>query len=726
MKMKNHKALQRAIELYQAGDLKQAESYCREIVKKQRDNTDALHLLGVLSYQLGNYDSAIEYLHKTLRFIPANAYVHYNLGNVYKDKKEFDKAASCYQKALQLNPGLFEAYHNLGIVFQAMNQLDEATACYQHAVRINPNLADAYYNLGTISQDRGLPDEAIAFYRKTVQLEPKLADAWFNMGNVFSDKRQFDEAATCYQKVVQLNPTFAAPYYSLGIIFEEKGQFTEAKDLYQKALQCNPNFAAAYNNLGNVMFKQDAFDEAIRYYHRSLIMDPDFVEALVNLGNILRDFGQTDEAEKCYRRALAVRPDCSYCYENLLFLMQYNPRFDAQTIFLEHLKFAKQFEEPLFSGILPHTNERTASRRLKVGYVSPDFRRHPVASFIEPIIAAHNRNQFEVFCYSDVPRQDAITVRIKTCTDHWRDISGLTDEKVLELIRNDGIDILVDLTGHTARNRLLLFARKPAPVQVNWIGYPATTGLSAMDYKIVDSYTDPPGMTEQFYTEELIRMPESFLCYLPERDSPEAGPLPALKAAHITFGSCNNFAKISPEVVELWVKILRAVPGSRLLMKAKSLSDGSTRDYVLQTLTQKGISAERIELLSWEPSTEGHLQTYNRIDIGLDTFPYAGTTTTCEAAWMGVPVITLAGNTHASRVGVSLLSNIGIPDLIAKTPDEYVAIAVNLADDTKRLQRLRGSLRAMMIHSPLTDAKRFIINLENAYRTIWEEWRGKA
>jgi protein O-GlcNAc transferase len=726
MKTNNRKMLQRAVELYQADDLKQAESVCREIVENEPDNADALHFLGVVSYQSGNYDAAMKYLSEALRHIPANAYVHYNLGNVYKDKREFDKAASCYQKALQLNPNLFEAYHNLGMVFQARNQLDEATVCYQKAVGLNPNLADAYYNLGTISQDRGLLDEAIAFYRKTVQLEPKLADAWFNMGNVFLDKRQFDEAASCFQKVMQLKPTLAGPYYNLGIIFEEKGQLTEAIDLYQKALLLDSNLVDAYNNLGNIMQKQNAFDKAIEYFHRALVLRPDFAETLMNLGNMLRDFGQPDEAEKCYRRALAIRPDWAFCYGNLLFLMLYNSRYDAQTIFLEHLKFAKQYEDPLRSAILPHMNERTADRRLKVGYISADFRKHPVASFIGPILTAHNRKRFEVFCYSDVPKHDDMTARIRGYADQWRDITGLSDEKALEIIRKEGIDILVDLAGHTAHNRLLLFARRPAPVQVSWIGYPATTGLSAMDYKIVDGHTDPPGMTEQFYTEKLIRLPDSFLCYLPESESPDVGPLPALKTGHITFGSFNNFAKVSPEVIELWTKILKAIPGSRLLMKAQSLSDRSARDYVMGLFVQRGMTAGRIELLSWESAMGGHLETYNRIDIALDTFPYNGTTTTCEAAWMGVPVITLAGYTHASRVGASLLSNTGIPDLIAATPDEYLARAVNLADSTQRLQRLRGSLRDMMMRSPLTDAKRFIIDLENAYRAMWGKWCRKA
>jgi len=298
----------------------------------------------------------------------------------------------------------------------------------------------------------------------------------------------------------------------------------------------------------------------------------------------------------------------------------------------------------------------------------------------------------------------------------------MPDEQATELVRRDGIDILVDLAGHTSGSRVLLFARKPAPVQASWIGYPATTGLSAMDYKIVDRYTDPPGMSDQFYTEKLIRLPDSFLCYLPEKDSPEVGMLPVLSSGHITFGSFNNFAKVSPEGIELWGRILKTITGSRLLMKAKSFSDRSTRSYVLDMFARKGIPAERIELVSMKRSFKEHLDTYTRIDIGLDTFPYNGTTTTCEALWMGVPIITLAGSTHASRVGMSLLTNIGLPELVASTDEEYVSSAVNLACDLTKLRSLRETLRGRVMHSPLTDTKRFILNLEHCYRTLWEHW----
>ena len=440
-----------------------------------------------------------------------------------------------------------------------------------------------------------------------------------------------------------------------------------------------------------------------------------------NLGNVLLDRGQLNEAEIYFRRALQIKPDYSIAYSNLLFNMNYNSRHNPQDIFSEHLLFAKKFAEPLSSAISPHTNEREPNRRLRIGYCSPDFRRHPVAYFIEPVLVAHNREHFEVFCYSDSLSSDEVTRRIQEHTDQWQSIVGISDEKVAELIQKDNIDILIDLAGHTAKNRILLFARKPAPIQVSWIGYLATTGLSTIDYKIVDNYTDPIGKTEQFYTETLIRLPESFLCYLPDRDSPEVGPLPALSTGHITFGSFNNFSKVTPEVFTLWARVLNELPESRLILKGKSFSDETTCQYAINMFTERGISAERITLQSWDPSPK-HLESYNLVDIGLDTFPFNGATTTCEALWMGVPVITLAGTAYHSRAGISLLSNIGLPELVAKTHDEYIGIAINLASDIEKLQLLRKSLRDRMSHSPLTDAKRFTANLEMCYRKMWENW----
>ena len=467
------------------------------------------------------------------------------------------------------------------------------------------------------------------------------------------------------------------------------------------------------------------FDEAIVNYQKALQINPEFAKAYNGLGHVFHEKGQLDEAEAYYRRAIQIDPENLHSYEGLLFQMLYTSKYDSRTVFQEHLRFAKLFAEPFSSFISPHTNGCLPDRRLRIGYVSPDFRRHSVKYFLEPVLSSHNHERFEVFCYSDVLIPDNVTERLRGYADQWRNIAGVPDQQVAELVQKDEIDILIDLAGHTGYNRMLVFARKPAPVQVSWLGYANTTGLSTIDYRIVDKHTDPTGLTDQYYTEKLIRMPQCFVCYMPDKDSPDAGDLPALKSGYITFGSLNIFAKISSEVIGLWCKILKAVPDSHLLVKTRSLTDQSTREYALRMFTQRGIGPERIRLMSYEPSYRGHLDIYNHIDIGLDPFPYNGTTTTCEALWMGVPVVTLAGNTHASRVGASLLSNVGLSDLIADTQDKYLQITLNLAGDLKKLQELRRNLREMMMRSPLTDAEGFTRYLEDCYRSIWGKWCGK-
>lgn len=407
-------------------------------------------------------------------------------------------------------------------------------------------------------------------------------------------------------------------------------------------------------------------------------------------------------------------------YRSFVFSLLYTS-YDARDIFEKHRQFAKQFEAPLLTGRITHTNEKTLNRRLKVGYVSPDFRRHSVVYFIEGILNSHNRKHFEIFCYSLISYEDEVTARIKNAAEHWENVADMDYDHVAELIRKDGIDILVDLAGHMYKH-LLLFARKPAPVQITWIGYPATTGFRSIDYKIVDGYTDPPGMTEEFYSEKLLRMPDCFLCYTPETNSPEVSALPALTSGEVTFGSFNNFAKLTPAVVALWSKILKSVPESFLILKASNSTDWNISQKVKGMFAKHGIDSGQLELVPFTPSFTEHLKTYHDIDIGLDPFPYNGVTTTCEALWMGVPVISFAGNTHVSRAGCSLLSNIGLRECIADSEDEYIEIAVKLSGDLERLKALRKSLRDMMKHSPLCDAHRFTENLEASYVRIWEIW----
>jgi predicted O-linked N-acetylglucosamine transferase (SPINDLY family) len=402
--------------------------------------------------------------------------------------------------------------------------------------------------------------------------------------------------------------------------------------------------------------------------------------------------------------------------------MNYHPGMEASAIAEEHRRWNQVHAEPLRPFILPHTNERSPSRRLRIGYVSPDFRAHSVAYFLEGLLEHHDHSQVEVFCYAEVANPDAVTARMEQLAGHWRRITGMPDAEVAELIRHDGIDILVDLAGHTANRRLLVFARKPAPVQVTWLGYPNTTGLDTIDYRLTDHFADPPGSTEHLHSEQLIRLPQSAWCYRPLENPPPVSAPPVHDTGHITFGCFNAMPKINRPLLELWSGILLAVPGSRLLLKNASLGETSMQHQLWKQLQEMGIGPERVEMVGCVPDLSGHLGMYGRVDIALDTFPYHGTTTTCEALWMGVPVVTLAGKTHVSRVGASLLSNLGHQEWIASIPEEYVKIAVELAKDLPRLTALRSTLRERMQASPLMDAAGFARDIEAAYRKIWRTW----
>jgi protein O-GlcNAc transferase len=716
------KSMQSAREHQQNGNFQQAVTICKKLLEKNPKNRETLHLLGILYYQLKNYDLAICSIKKEIQINPGDADAYTNLGLALQGTGEYDEAITSFEKALQLDSKDADKYYNLGNTLKQKGRLDEAIAHYQKALQLNPGFVYAYNNLGVILKEKEEFDKAITCFQRALQLDPLLADIHNNLGLSFQARGQFDTAISCFQKALQLNPRYSEAYNNLGVSLQSRGQNDEAIVFYRKAIQLDPNFVKAYNNLGILYYQKGLLDEAITWYQKALQLSPEFYETYNNLGCAYKDRGLIEKAEDWFRRAIKGNKEFSTAYSNLLLTMQYDVRCDARTLYLEHLKFAKQYADPFISTITPHTNDCSPTRRLRIGYISPDFRKHSVSHFIEAVLISHNREHFQVFCYANSFEHDEVTRRLKEHADDWRDIARMSDDKVTELIRKDAIDLLVDLAGHTSGNRILVLPRKPAPVQINWIGYPATTGLSAVDYKIVDNYTDPPGMTEAFYTETLLRLPETFLCYMPDKNSPEVYDLPLLIKGYITFGSFNYYSKVSPEVVDAWAKILQSVPNSHFIMKAKSLADSSTRQHLVSVFEQKGISAARIELLSWAPSTREHLDLYNRVDIGLDTFPYNGTTTTCEALWMGVPVITLAGNMHASRVGASLLSNVGVRELIARTHEEYIDIAIKLANDTARLQLLREGLRNMMKSSALCDAKRFTTNLEKCYRRIWESW----
>ena len=677
-------ALAMAVEHHRAGRSQAAEKTCRQILQVEPQHADAWHLLGLIALQVGNHLAAVDSINRALKTNPAAPEYHCNLGNVLQAQGQLDQAVVCYRQALALKPGFAEAHNNLGNALKGQDKLDEAVVCYRQALALKPGFVDANNNLGIALKDQGKLDEAVVCYRQALALKPGFAEAHNNLGNALKDQRKLEEAVACYRQAIALKPGYAAAYNNLGITLHVQGKLEEAVACYRQALALKPEYTAAYSNLGNVFKDQGALSEALSCYHRALEIEPKFVQA----------------------------------HSALVYLLYFCPEYDASKIYETHRLWNQQHALPLATHIRPHSNDRAPDRRLRVGYVSPDFRGHVVGYNLLPLFREHDHLQFEIYGYANVPCEDAITKRFQGYADAWRNVAGLNDEQLAQLIVQDRIDILVDLTLHMANNRLLVFARKPAPVQVTFAGYPGTTGLTTMDYRLTDRYLDPPGCPDLDYSEESIRLPNSFWCYDPLTNEPAVNALPALEQGYVTFGCLNNFCKVNTPVLKLWAQILQALEHSRLILLAK---EGSHRQEMLRQLEQEGITSDRITFVAQQPRHQ-YLELYHQIDMGLDTFPYNGHTTSLDSFWMGVPVVTLVGQTVVGRAGLSQLTNLGLPELIAETPEDFVRIAIELSRDLSRLNKLRATLRERMQNSPLMDALRFARNIEAAYRSMWYRW----
>jgi predicted O-linked N-acetylglucosamine transferase (SPINDLY family) len=542
--------------------------------------------------------------------------------------------------------------------------------------------------------------------------------------------KKFDEAFTLLKRAVKVHPNVFEFHYNLGLIYESNGHFAQALACYRRVVELEPS-GDAHSNLAKNLTDSGQLTEAIEFAREAVKRLPHNQRAIPhnNLGSALTLRGELEEGLENYKLAIAIDVENASMHSNYLLASNYVANPDLASLFQEHKKFgdkfesftAKMYENPLASQAKLAQRAR-ADHKPRIGYVSPDFYGHAVGQFIEPILATHDKNKFDVFCYSDNFHTDDSTARMKALVSNWRQVNEMNDEDLARMIHADGIDILVDLAGHTARNRMGVFIRKPAAIQVTWIGYPNTTGLSTMDYRITDSLADPVGAADALHTEKLLRLPECFSCFQAPRQSPDVGPLPALANGFITIGSFNNFAKITPHVMRVWIDLMNRVPGSRLLLKNRSLDNPRLKQMILDELCKHGADATRVDLRSPDISPMDHLNGYNLLDISLDSFPYNGTTTTCEALWMGVPVITLAGNNHVSRVGVSQMTNLGLPELIARDTNDYVNIAVALANDVPRLAALRTGMRERLKNSPLMNVTRFTKNLEEAYEVIWKKY----
>lgn len=566
--------------------------------------------------------------------------------------------------------------------------------------------------------------EAEPLYRQILAVMPRHADALHFLGMIASQTGRNDVAVELMRQSLALAPRNAVFHDNLGTVLRELGRLDEAIACSQRALALDPNEAVTHNNLGNALRDQFRLSEAISCFDRALVLRPDYPEAVNNRGIALAEAGRLSEALAAHRRALELKPEWPDARSSLLLNLHYFAGIDPREIAAEHRRWGDIHARPLKARIESHANDPTPERRLRIGYVSPDFRNHPVAFFIEALLARHDRLQVEVFCYANMARDDVVTARLRQHADHWRSIAGMSDENAAALIRADRIDVLVDLAGHTADHRLLVFARKPAPVQVTWLGYCDTTGMDVMDFRMTDAHADPVGVADELHTERLVRLPCAW-CYTPQPGVPEVSPLPAAELGVVTFGCFNNLAKVNDEVLASWAEVLGRVPGSRLLLKTGALREALPRELLLERLARDGVSAERVEFSGALPTLAAHLEAYRRVDVALDPFPYHGTTTTCEALWMGVPVVTLAGAHHAARVGVSLLHAVGLEEFIARDRAKYVELAVRLGSDLARLAELRATLRERMKRSRLLDARAFARDMEAAYREMWREWCAK-
>ena len=550
-------ALAIAIQHHQAGRLQAAESIYRQILQVEPDHAEALHVLGILNAQAGHHQVAVEYLRRALMVRPDWAEAHANLGNALREQGKPDEAVPYLRRALQLRPDYAEARNNLGNALESLGNLDEAIACYRRAIALKPDLAEAHSNLGNANKARGNLDEAIACYRRAIELRPDFAAAYHNLAVTLCDLGKPDDAAACCRRALELRPDHAEAHYTLGIASTNLGKPDDAIACYRRALALKPDFAAAHNDLGNALRGQGHLVGAVACYRRALGLKPDFAAAYNNLGNAFRDQANLDEALACYRRALALKADFATAHSNLLYTLQYCAEVTPTALAEAHAEYDRQHAAALYDAdVAPHEKVHRVQGPPRLGFISPDLGRHPVGFFLVRVLEELARGPHETTCYSDRIVEDSLTHRLRAAATRWRNVAGMSHERLAEQVRADRIDILFDLAGHTASNRLLVFARKPAPIQVSWIGYEGTTGLAAMDYLLADHLMVSAG-SERHYRERILRMPDGYLCYDPPESAPPVGPAPALTQGFTTFGSFNNPAKITPEVVAVWAKASR-------------------------------------------------------------------------------------------------------------------------------------------------------------------------
>lgn len=627
-----------------------------------------------------------------------------------------EEAAAACRSVLAGAPSTGDAHHLLGIIAHRAGRSDEAAEHVGRAITASPRQAEYRNTLGAIERAAGRLDAAIASFAAALEIEPRHAQAAANLGNALAQAGRYTEAAENYRRALAVAPNSPGVLNNLGNVLRELGDIDGAVQSFEAALRLNPSYVEARTNLGVALASAERFGEAAAAYRQALALDPNHLPALANIGNALLVTGEHKEALAAYDRALAIKPDFAEVHLNVVALQNY---LDDATA-ARTLALARRFGNGLTVELAAFRNAPVPNKRLRIGLVSGDLRNHPVGRFLTPVIAHHDAAALEFVAYSTSPIEDEMTESLRQRISLWRNIRGMPSRAASDLIRQDEVDILVDLSGYTDGARLDIFARKPAPVQVTWLGYSGTTGVPGMDYILADRWVAPDGADDEF-SEKVWRMPDSYLCF-GTPDWPMAGDLPARRKGRVTFGSFNNIGKVGERTVRCWLDVLRAVPGSHLVIKSSKGGVQARLDELQQQFVSEGIESSRLHFIDRVPDRAAHMALYEEVDIGLDPFPYNGTTTTCEALWMGVPVLTLRGQSFVSRVGESLMQSVGLADWIAADAGDYVDRAARLAANLDELAALRGSLRQRFATSPLGDAPRFSRNFEAAMRGMWSRW----
>ena len=721
------------------GDLETAHDFATVACDLEPGNAAFAKVAAEVFLQRGVLDQAEERLRRLLETEAGDVEGWVLLGRVLAEKGERGGALNAFEKALRLRKDDTEALSHYAVALQKFDRGKDAMSQIRKAVSINPDSVELQTRLGLILEENARHLDALAAYGKASRLNPGVGFVWFRQGRLLNRLKRYAEAIPALEKAVSLPAAVGEFHQELGVAFHMTKRFQQALAQYDKALELGQNSAALHCNRGVILKDLRKGGAAIMAFHAAVKMDPSNVSYLSNLGAAALEVGLNSEALDCfeeavrqnpklptarnnignllkdrargmdalphYRKAMELAPEDRDAPSNYLLCHMYLSEMDPKTVFEEHRKWGVNTAKRFPASFKFKPRERGA--KLRVGFVSADLCHHPVAHFIEPIFRHYDKSRFEFFAYGDQRKSDSFSERLSKMVDHWSETCSLDDKTLAKQIHGDRVDILFELAGHTAYNRLGLFSLKPAPVQVSYLGYPGSTGLPTIDFRITDVHADPPGMTEKYHMEKLVRLPHCAWCYEPDGDAPDVAPPPLERNGFVTFGCFNNMAKLNPALFETWAEILNRVPGSHLRLKARTLVDIGVCEELKGYFTKLGIEPERLDFFGHTQKIQQHLEHYNEVDVALDSFPYHGTTTTCEAMWMGMPVVSRVGATHVSRVGVSLLNTVGLQEFLCDSREDYISKAVGLAGSSARLAELRTTMRDRMRGSLLMDGEKF-------------------